>query len=104
MTLQKGNTPKFGSKNHFEQSKDAIILHCPPDKYHIINMVYVCKILLHITGSYITYRVFAIQVICGSIDYLMYVCVDQLISGGVNLNIEQLMLANATQKLAQLSS
>ena len=52
--------------------------------------------MLYFTGSYITNRVFAVQVICGPIDYLMYVCVDQLISGGANLAIE-------VQRLGQYS-
>ena len=58
MTLLTGNTPKEGVKR---SSK---------------------------IGKVITNRLFGVQIICGPIKFMMYISVDNMISGGANLAIE----------------
>ena len=58
MTESKGDTPKEGVNRQSKQHK------------HIKN------------------RLFAVEVICGEIDMMIYVSVDQTIAGGANLGIE----------------
>ena len=58
MTLQTGNTPKIGD---FRSSK---------------------------MGKQIANRLFGVQVVCGPLNFMMYVSVDNMISGGANLAIE----------------
>ena len=58
MTESRGDTPKEGKKRHSN-----------PDKV-------------------IKNRLFAAQVVCGPIDAILYISVDQTISGGANLAVE----------------
>ena len=58
MTLQTGNTPKIGDVRSSKM------------------------------GKVITNRLFGVQVICGPLDFMMYISVDNMISGGANLAIE----------------
>ena len=58
MTESKGDTPKEGVKRQSKQAK------------HIKN------------------RLFAVEIICGDINMMIYVSVDQTIAGGANLAVE----------------
>lgn len=58
MTSYRGDTPKEGAGRHSK------------------------------AGTCITSRIFGCQIICGTIDFMCYVIVDQLIPGGANLAIE----------------
>ena len=69
MTLQTGNTPKIGAGRHSN------------------------------VGSVITNRLFGVRVICGPISFMMYISVDNMISGGTNLAIE--IQRKAIEKLSE---
>ena len=69
MTLQTGNTPKVGQ----HRSSKA--------------------------GQVITNRLFGVQIICGPIKFMMYISVDNMISGGANLAIE--IQRKAIEKLSK---
>jgi hypothetical protein len=69
MTLQTGNTPKVGDARSSKM------------------------------GKVITNRLFGVQVICGPINFMMYISVDNMISGGANLAIE--IQRKAIQKLSE---
>ena len=69
MTLQTGNTPKIGSGR------------------------------LSKIGNVITNRLFGVQVICGPLNFMMYISVDNMISGGANLAIE--IQRKAIEKLSE---
>lgn len=69
MTLQTGNTPKVGQ----HRSSNA--------------------------GQVITNRLFGVQIICGPIKFMMYISVDNMISGGANLAIE--IQRKAIEKLSE---
>jgi hypothetical protein len=58
MTESKGDCPKEGKKRHSNQ------------------------------GKVIKNRLFAVQVVCGPIDAILYISVDQTIAGGANLAVE----------------
>jgi hypothetical protein len=72
MTESKGDTPKEGATRHSSP------------------------------GKVIKNRLFAIQVVCGPIDAILYVSVDQTISGGANLAVEiqRVAIAHLTKMLA----
>ena len=63
MTESKGNTPKEGVHRQSKQAK------------------------------YIRNRLFAVEVICGPVDLMLYVSVDNTMAGGANLAIEIQRLA-----------
>ncbi len=69
MTLQTGNTPKVGD---YRSSK---------------------------ISAQIANRLFGVQVICGPLNFMMYISVDNMISGGANLAIE--IQRKAIEKLSE---
>ena len=50
-------------------------------------------------GKQITNRLFGVQVICGPLHFMMYISVDNMISGGANLAIE--IQRKSIEKLTQ---
>jgi hypothetical protein len=58
MTEQRGDTPKEGKKRHSNP------------------------------GKVIKNRLFAAQIVCGPIDAILYISIDQTIAGGANLAVE----------------
>jgi hypothetical protein len=73
MTESRGDCPKVGKKRHSNP------------------------------GKVIKNRLFAVQVICGPIDAILYISVDQTIAGGGNLAIEiqRVAISNLTSMLGK---
>ena len=55
-------------------------------------------------GKVIKNRLFAVQVVCGPIDEILYISVDQTIAGGANLAVEiqRLAIAELSKMLGKL--
>ncbi len=54
-------------------------------------------------GKVIKNRLFAVQVVCGPIDAILYISVDQTMSGGANLTVEiqRVAMEHLTKMLAK---